>query len=232
MDRELLALLMEYLLSRQMSGFNDPGTDIPYDDYNMQGTIGGLGAVDANAYPYEDWADTGIGGAGADQFAPPMGTPAIGADGSPLYVATGMPMPRSDMRPWGQLQHLTPLMQQLENGRLAVPIQGLFGNPGPSYPLEQLIRPEPKPKPEPKPTPEPRATPTPTPTPTPAKARTVKALPKPASPMASPQASQAVRRISTAGTNAVRQPPPAAPAPKYQGPLNLLVRKTNAVRSR
>lgn len=65
MDRDLLAMLMEYLLMQQTSGGASTGGDLPYDDYGIQDTIGGLGAVDPNTYVAEDWADTGIAGAGA-----------------------------------------------------------------------------------------------------------------------------------------------------------------------
>lgn len=207
MDRDLLALLMEYLLSRQTAGRAETGGDLPYDDYNMQDTIGGLGAVDPNTYPYEDWADTGIGGPAADQFSPPMGTPAIGADPGIFLPPPMMPnVPRYQPGASPRAEQMAPVLTQLQAG------------------LEQRQnRPQPTPK-----SPEKERTVKTLPKP----ATAVQARPKPASPAASPQASQAVRRISTAGTNAVRTPPPAAPAPKFQGPLNLLVRKTNAVRSR
>jgi hypothetical protein len=196
MDRELLALLMEYLLSRQMSGFNDPGTDIPYDDYGMQQTIGGLGAVDANTYPYEDWGDTGIGGSAAEQFAP---AGSIGGGWIPPMLLGPPNLPPYRPQPVSEsprAQQFAPVIAQLQGG------------------LEQRqARTQPAPKP-------------------PEKERTVKTLPKPASPAASPQTSQAVRRISTAGTNAVRTQAPVASPPKYQGPMDLLARKTNAVRKR
>jgi hypothetical protein len=48
MDPDLLAMLMEYILNRQTAGDQAIGGEQPYDDYNTQGTIGGLGAVDPN----------------------------------------------------------------------------------------------------------------------------------------------------------------------------------------
>jgi hypothetical protein len=51
MDPAFLAMLMEYILSQQTSGNqSNPGGDRPYDDYGLQDTIGGLGAIDPNAY--------------------------------------------------------------------------------------------------------------------------------------------------------------------------------------
>jgi hypothetical protein len=45
---DLLAMLMEYILNRQTNGDASIGGDMPMDDYGLQGTIGGLGAVDPN----------------------------------------------------------------------------------------------------------------------------------------------------------------------------------------
>jgi hypothetical protein len=42
---DLLAMLMEYILNRQTNGDASIGGDMAYDDYGMQGTIGGLGAA-------------------------------------------------------------------------------------------------------------------------------------------------------------------------------------------
>jgi hypothetical protein len=54
-------MLMEYILSRQTSGGNSTGGDTPYDDYDMDHTIGGLGATDGSSY---GWDESGIPGSG------------------------------------------------------------------------------------------------------------------------------------------------------------------------
>ena len=113
---------------------------MPYDDYDLQGTIGGLGAIDPNTYYAEDWGDSGLGGAGT-------GT------GGNLESATMPPMPPPPMATYSGGRPLsTPspgieqAMRVLAAGQQAQPLTGLFGSPTPP-----TVRAQPQPTlPEPK----------------------------------------------------------------------------------
>lgn len=80
MDPELLRLLLDALRNQETTGSAMTGGNWPYDDYGLQSTIGGIGAVDGNAYPYEDWALTGVGDTG-NPAAQPSASNAIAQDG-------------------------------------------------------------------------------------------------------------------------------------------------------
>ena len=121
MNDELLAMLLDFLISRQTAGHQDMGGNMPYDDYGMQGTIGGLGSYDGPVM--EDWVDSGISGSG------------IGTGGN-LESATRPYLPPPAMagysggRPLSQgSPGIAQALAQLERGRTTSPTQGLFGAP-------------------------------------------------------------------------------------------------------
>ena len=89
-DDDIIAIIRQYLADISTSNYPSIGADWGYDDYGLQNTIGGIGAVDSGLYPYEDWAMTGIG----DTFNPagqPYGSNAIGGDGMYLGVPRAVP---------------------------------------------------------------------------------------------------------------------------------------------
>ena len=115
----------------------------------MQDTIGGLGAVDANTYPAQDWADTAIGGS-------EQGT------GANMQSATQPMLPPPPMaqymggRPLGQSSpELSAVLAQLAAGQAErtppVPMHGLFGNPPAPAPAPQPSKPTPVAAPTPEP---------------------------------------------------------------------------------
>jgi hypothetical protein len=97
-DEEFWSLVAEYLAAQETRGNAPIGADDPYDDYNLQDTIGGLGAVDGNTYPYEDWADTGLGEPGSGTVA--YGSSQVGGRGPwrdvPMYPLPEGPPGRVD----------------------------------------------------------------------------------------------------------------------------------------
>jgi hypothetical protein len=73
MDPDLLSMLMEYILSRQTDGGNSIGGDTPYDDYDMDHTIGGLGAADPR--PLNPQSENVIGNEEYGTAQPATGSP-------------------------------------------------------------------------------------------------------------------------------------------------------------
>jgi hypothetical protein len=116
MDPAFLAMLMEYILSQQTSGNqSNPGGDRPYDDYGLQDTIGGLGAIDPNAYS---------GGGEPSVLGGMSDAPSL-YDTSPSTVGFYGPQARIEQR-----QPLADLLMAMQQGRsngTAPHMQGLFG---------------------------------------------------------------------------------------------------------
>lgn len=102
-DEDIIALIRQYLADSAANGNVSIGGNWPYDDYGVQSMIGGVGAVDANAYPFEDWAQ--FDGSGTAQ---PYGSNAIGSDGMYLgepYAPTYTPLPSAYSPEMAALQY-------------------------------------------------------------------------------------------------------------------------------
>jgi hypothetical protein len=127
-DRDYLLMLMEYILSQQTSGNQaNPGGDRPYDDYGLQGTIGGLGAFDSTQRFLQP-QDT-IGGMTQDPTAHDTSASATGAP-RPMNLPPGLPHPYWAYPP--------------EQGWEDVPISG-FLEPDPPNPPPMPAAPPPGP---------------------------------------------------------------------------------------
>lgn len=158
MDPELLRLLLEVLRNQQTTGSAETGGTWPYDDYGLQNTIGGIGAVMGESDG--DFADGSIESL--------TRSPARN-DTSPSTYGGPPPFhPNLPTRPTGSLSpRIAAILQQMQQGvgndGAGAPMHGLFGNPGP--PIE---RPQPQVTPVAAPVagtahPAPRGTPTPDP---------------------------------------------------------------------
>ena len=126
-EREFWRLVAEYLMSLQTSGNQaNPGGDMPYDDYGLQDTIGGIGMTDGNRYPFEDWSDTGIAGSG---YEPAMAPVMMDIGGYPLVRPSVMPRSGSDPEQVARVDAMMTALADGEAARSAAPLTGLFGGP-------------------------------------------------------------------------------------------------------
>ena len=206
MDPELLRLLLEVLRNQQTTGSADTGGDWPYDDYGLQGTIGGLGAT----------APDNVGDFSDGSIESLTRSPARN-DTSPSTYGGPPPFhPNLPTRPTGSLSpRIAAILQQMQQGvgndGAGAPMHGLFGNPGP--PIE---RPQPQVTPVAAPVAG-TAHPAPRGTPTPDRRRDVSTLPnKPKEKRVPMRAPQAAQHIAAQGRAAFPQRQYSAPAPAPQ----------------
>lgn len=205
MDPELLRLLLALLRDQNTTGSAATGGDVPYDDYEVFSSIGGLGAVDP----------AGDGGNFDDGSIESLnGRPAT-YDTSPSTV--GFYGPQAQVEQQQRLAELLARMQQGADAGGGRPIHGLFGN-GP-----QIERPRPRPQVTPVAAPVAgTAHPAPRGTPTPDPRRDVQTLPhlgskddsKKVRARVAPQ--QAAQHIAAQGRAAFPQRQYSAPAPAPQ----------------
>ena len=211
MNDELLAMLLDILIAQQTAGHQGMGGDIPYDDYSLQDTIGGLGAVDGNAYPAGSSSPGLIDGI--------TNVPSF-YDTSPSTVGYSTAGAQAE-----QQRALNAILMAMQQGvgAGATPMYGLFGSPGP-----EIVRTSQPGPPQVTPVAAPvagsvsRTTAKPTPNPS----SDVSTLPERDKPKGTPtpkgktmtsRAPQAARDIATAAQGrraAVAQPMPANPAPR------------------
>lgn len=212
MDPHLLAMLLEALALQQTTGDQGIGGNVPYDDYGLQDTIGGLGAADPTVYP-------GIG-----PISDLTGAPA-NANYGPSQV--GFYGPQARLENERRLNALLAQMQQgVGNGPAQPQLSGLFGST-PTIERSDANRPT---------TPTPVAAPVAAPvekpragTPTPDPSSDISTLPrltptleeKKVRPRTAPMpgrakvgAQQAAQAVQAVARNAVYQ----RPAPVYQAP--------------
>ena len=131
MDPELLRLLLALLRDQNTTGSAETGGTWPYDDYGLQNTIGGLGAVDPAFAPVPNTIGAHDFGFVGDPFYMSEGTNGQAAIGGepPMHVAPGF-APAPGQRTFADAA-FTPMLAnldaaQMQRGRPQV--QGLFGN--------------------------------------------------------------------------------------------------------
>lgn len=226
MDPELFRLLMEILRNQNTTGSASIGGDVPYDDYSVFSSIGGLGQ-----YPE-------MAGLGPDSFIPGITDAPANVNTGPSQIGFYGPQARIEER-----RPLYDLLTQMQAGVGAGPAHpttaGLFGA-GP------VIE---RPKPKTAPTPNPVAAPVAAPvepkrsgTPTPDPRRDPSTLPRKTDPpenkkvrsggfATAQQVAQTIQRAAMQQAAPVRQysPPPQyvaqvpvrqfSPAPTFRNPL-------------
>ena len=208
-------MLLDILIAQQTAGHQGMGGDIPYDDYSLQDTIGGLGAVDPHAVPFDVLGDGSLGAS--------SGAPAF-YDTSPSTIGGAPPR----VRPYGsplipgvssdpfQSAQLAGVMAALDAGREATPVSGLFGSPRPPAPQPRATQPQPVPAPTPEP-----------------KQRVAQSARRPAPVSRAPQVAQAVAAVARQHQ---AQPSPAATtriaAPVFRAPVRQSAPRTNVAMSR
>ena len=110
MDPELLRLLLEVLRNQQTTGSAATGGTWPYDDYGLQNTIGGLGAVMGESDG--DFADGSIEGMNANPTRHDTSPSTYG--GAVPYVP---PASVSPTRPVGMMSpEIGAILQQMQTG--------------------------------------------------------------------------------------------------------------------
>ena len=215
MDPHLLAMLLEALALQQTTGDQGIGGDVPYDDYGLQDTIGGLGAMDPPSVSPE-------------AFIPEMSGQPANVDYGPSAV--GFYAPQARLEQERRLNSLLAQMQAGVNSGSAQPqLSGLFGSTPtiersnanrPSTPTPvaaPVAAPVEKPRPG-TPTPDPRRDPATLPrlTPTP-EDKKVRPRTAPTFGRTKVNAQQAAQAIQAVARNAVAQRPVYhAPAPVYR----------------
>jgi len=110
MDPELLRLLLEVLRNQQTTGSAETGGTWPYDDYGLQNTIGGIGAVMGEG-----------GGDFADGSIEAMNTNPTRHDTSPSTYGGAVPYAPpaavSPTRPVGMMSpEIGAILQQMQSG--------------------------------------------------------------------------------------------------------------------
>ncbi len=110
MDPELLRLLLEVLRNQQTTGSAETGGTWPYDDYGLQNTIGGIGAVMGESDG--DFADGSIEAMNANPTR---------HDTSPSTYGGGVPyVPPASVSPTRPVGMMSPeigaILQQMQSG--------------------------------------------------------------------------------------------------------------------
>lgn len=110
MDPELLRLLLEVLRNQTTTGSADTGGTWPYDDYGLQNTIGGIGAVMGEG-----------GGDFADGSIEAMNTNPTRHDTSPSTYGGAVPyVPPASVSPTRPVGMMSPeigaILQQMQSG--------------------------------------------------------------------------------------------------------------------
>ena len=110
MDPELLRLLLEVLRNQQTTGSAETGGTWPYDDYGLQNTIGGIGAVMGEG-----------GGDFADGSIEAMNANPTRHDTSPSTYGGGVPyVPPAAVSPSRPVGMMSPeigaILQQMQSG--------------------------------------------------------------------------------------------------------------------
>ncbi len=204
MDPELLRLLLEVLRNQQTTGSAETGGTWPYDDYGLQNTIGGIGAVMGEG-----------GGDFADGSIEAMNTNPTRHDTSPSTYGGAVPYAPpaavSPTRPVGMMSpEIGAILQQMQMGlgqRSDTPT-----GPPPTIQRSQDAAPRPVAAPVAG-----TAQPAPRGTPTPDPRRDVSTLPnKPKEKRVPMRAPQAAQHIAAQGRAAFPQRQYSAPAPAPQ----------------
>lgn len=156
-DPRLLALLMEWLVDQATSGSPSIGGDWPYDDYDLQDTIGGIGATPP-AYDIgliDDGTISGLTTAPAMYDTSPSTYGGPPPSISPIVRQTRPVSPFVDQA-LGQLQY--GLNQRTANRPAPVPTpvaaptpepRPVVGTPAPKREKEKVVRPRTAPAPQP-----------------------------------------------------------------------------------
>ena len=204
MDPELLRLLLEVLRNQQPTGSAETGGTWPYDDYGLQNTIGGIGAVMGESDG--DFADGSIEAMNTNPTRHDTSPSTYG--GAVPYVP---PAAVSPSRPVGMMSpEIGAILQQMQTGlgqRSDTPT-------GPPLTIQRSQDMSPRPVAAPvagTAQPPPKGTPTPDPR------RDVSTLPnKPKEKRVPMRAPQAAQHIAAQGRAALPQRQYSAPAPAPQ----------------